>query len=85
MGDCFVFLSEDFVIGHGALRLMIFTGKHRDVRFKRIAFRFQALILALEGSDRFSYFFDFCFKLFGFAHAVMILLDRWNAQGTSHS
>lgn len=80
MGDGFMFFAEDFIVRHGALGFVVFAGEHGHVGFEGVALRFQAHIFALEGPDRFGYTFYFCFKLFGFAHAMMILLDRWPAQ-----
>ncbi len=83
MRDAFMLLAEEFKVCHGALRFVIFAGEHGDVGFEGVAFSLQAKILPFEGPDRFGYFFYFSFKLFGFAHIVIILLDTgWPQERT---
>jgi len=75
MGDLFVFPANLFIVGHDALGFVVFPGEHIDVRFEGIAFHFELLIFAPQGGDGFCDFSDFRFKLFGFGHGPILLLE----------
>src|SRR3989442_12127550 len=76
-------LAELFVVRQNSLGFMVLAGEHGDVRFKRIALRLQLLVFPPESLHDVSHLADFRFKLFGFSHKPIILLEKilFNARG----
>ena len=75
MGDLVVFFAKLVGFRDRSLRFLIFAGQHGDMGFDGIVFGLEMLVLAAQGAERVDDFLYFRFKLFGFSHKPIILLE----------